>query len=76
MGEQMIKPKFKLITVKQFSINEGITYKTALSWMVKANVIPYMIGESKRQNSNGKWSCFLIALDPDMCKAMKEMRAK
>lgn len=72
----MIQPLVKLTTINQFALNEGITYKTAISWMIKANVIPYMIGESKRQNSNGKWSCFLIALDPDMCKAMREMRVK
>lgn len=72
----MIQPLVKLTTINQFALNEGITYKTAISWMVKSDITPYMIGESKRQNSNGKWSCFIIALDDRMMKEMRNRRVK
>lgn len=70
----MIKPKVKLITLKQFATQEEINIKTAWSWMIKSGVTPYYIGSSKRENTRGKWSCMVIALDERMVKAMQEMR--
>jgi hypothetical protein len=72
----MIQPLVKLTTINQFALNEKITYKTAISWMIKSDITPYTIGESKRQNSNGKWSCFVIALDDRMMAEMRKRRVK
>lgn len=72
----MIKPKVKLITMRQFATQENIDIKTAWSWLVRSNVLPYYIGETKRANKHGKWTCQIIALDESMIKAMKEMRVK